>query len=226
MFPLVEISPPSWRLRAREIGCIFNPRRLSQSDMELDPTIGRDRPALVIPGFLASDVSTRPLRHALSQAGFRAHGWRRGRNYGLTSTILDDIAARVEDIAGAEPIILVGWSLGGLIAREFAKREPHRVERVVTLGSPIGGDPRRNNNSWRFYQLVAGHPVDAPPIACVVGERPPVPTVAIWSNRDGIVSGASARADGSCDRAIEIGCGHVEMTYAPEAIRAVLDALV
>lgn len=221
----MEIAPPSWRLRAREIGFILDPRRHARPTLVLDPEVGRGRPVLVIPGFLASDRSTLPLRQALSGAGFDVHGWARGRNHGLTETILEDIGDRVEEIAHGEPVALVGWSLGGLIAREFAKHAPDRVERVITLGSPIGGDPRRNNNSWRVYQLVAGHPVDAPPIDCVVGDKPGVQTIAIWSARDGIVSGASARADQSCDRSIEVGCGHIEMTFAPEAIRAVIDAL-
>ncbi|MBS0502301.1 MAG: alpha/beta fold hydrolase, partial [Proteobacteria bacterium] len=139
--------------------------------------------------------------------------------------LLDEIDARVRYISRGKPVAMVGWSLGGLIAREYAKRAPDLVDKVVTLGSPISGNPRQNNNVWRIYELVARHPVDAPPVACVLDEKPPVETIAIWSRRDGIVAGDSAAAQDCCDRAIEIGCGHIEMVFAPEAIRAVIDAL-
>lgn len=208
---------------ARELRTVVNPRRLASPAMPRARQVGRGRPVLVIPGFLASDGSTRPLRLGLAAAGFRAHGWGRGRNLGLRDDVMAAIDARIAQIGRGEPVALVGWSLGGLIAREYAKRAPAAVAQVVTLGSPICGDPRRNNNVWRVYEWVAGHPVDAPPLACTLEEKPPVETVAIWSRQDGIVAGHAAR--GASDRAVEIGCGHIEMVFAPEAIRAVIDAL-
>lgn len=186
---------------------------------------GKGRPVLVIPGFLASDASTRPLRIGLKQAGFRAHGWKRGRNFGLDADIFDVMDARVDHISRGEPVALVGWSLGGLVAREYAKVRPDRIAKVVTLGSPICGDPRRNNNVWRLYELIARHPVDAPPVSCVLDEKPPVETIALWSRRDGIVAADSARASGAADRSVELSCGHLEMVFAPEAVRAVVAAL-
>lgn len=222
--PIVDdVAPPNWGLLARELTSIVNPRRLRAPGEAFAPGVGAGRPVLVIPGFLASDTSTRPLRHGLRAAGFRAHGWNRGRNFGLTAELLNLIDARIDAIGLGAPVSLVGWSLGGLLAREYAKRAPARVERVVTLGSPIAGDMRRNNNVWRVYEWVAGHPVDAPPVECMIEEKPPVETIAIWSRQDGIVAGAAAR--GGSDRAIEIGCGHIEMVFAPEAIRAVIAAL-
>lgn len=208
---------------ARELRAAVNPRRLMAPMAGLSPRIGQGRPVLVVPGFLASDGSTRPLRLALAQAGFRTHGWKRGRMLGMRENMLDLIDARVRRISRGEPVSIVGWSLGGLIAREYAKREPGFVDKVVTLGSPICGDPRRNNNVWRVYEWIAGHPVDAPPVDCILEEKPPVETIAIWSAQDGIVAGHAAR--GSSDRAIEVGCGHIEMVFAPEAIRAVIGAL-
>jgi pimeloyl-ACP methyl ester carboxylesterase len=218
-------AAPDWSMFARELATAVDPRRFLAPRPVLDAGVGRGRPVLVIPGFLASDASTRPLRLGLRQAGFRAHGWKRGRNFGMDATIFDVIDARLDQIARGEPTALVGWSLGGLVAREYAKRAPERVSRVVTLGSPICGDPRENNNVWRLYELVARHPVDAPPIACTLDEKPPVETVALWSLRDGIVAADSACAAGCADRSVELGCGHIEMVYAPEAIRAVVSAL-
>lgn len=218
-------TAPDWGMFARELMTVVHPRRFRASAGVTVPDVGHGRPVLVIPGFLASDMSTRPLRLALGQAGFRAHGWKRGRNLGLGPDIFDEIDARVRHISRRQPVAVVGWSLGGLIAREYAKRAPDLVDKVVTLGSPISGDPRQNNNVWRIYELVARHPVDAPPVACVLDEKPPVETIAIWSRRDGIVAGESAAAPDCCDRAIEIGCGHIEMVFAPEAVRAVISAL-
>ncbi len=211
---------------AREMVAAVDPRRFAAAQAVTAADVGQDRPVLVIPGFLASDLSTRPLRQGLRQVGFRAHGWKRGRNFGLDEHIFDIIDTRVDQIARGQKVALVGWSLGGLIAREYAKRAPDRVAKVVTLGSPVCGDPRRNNNVWRLYEMVAGHPVDAPPVACTLDEKPPVETIALWSRRDGIVAADSACAAGCADRSIEIGCGHIEMVYAPEAIRAVVAALV
>lgn len=219
-------SAPEWGMFARELATAVDPRRFMAPRDTLAPKVGRGRPVLVIPGFLASDTSTRPLRLGLRQAGFRAHGWKQGRNLGLGGDIFDIIDARVRHIARGEPVALVGWSLGGLIAREYAKQAPDRIGSVVTLGSPITGDPRENNNVWRLYEWVAGHPVDAPPVECKLAEKPPVDTVAIWSRRDGIVSADSARGHGCADRSVEVGCGHMEMVFAPEAIRAVVRALI
>ncbi|HEV2569051.1 alpha/beta hydrolase [Sphingomonas sp.] len=216
---------PSWGAFALELVSAVSPRRLMAPELHSPADIGRGRPVLVVPGFLASDASTRPLRLGLRQAGFRHHGWRQGRNFGLGADIFDIIDARVRHISRGEPVSLVGWSLGGLIAREYAKHAPERIAKVVTLGSPICGDPRRNNNVWRLYEAVAGHPVDAPPVACVIDEKPPAETIAIWSRRDGIVAAHSACASGCADLSLEVGCGHMEMVFAPEAIRAAIRAL-
>jgi alpha-beta hydrolase superfamily lysophospholipase len=210
---------------ARELATAVNPRRFMSPRHEPASIAGDGQPVLVIPGFLASDVSTRTLRLGLRQAGYRAHGWKRGRNFGMDASIFEIIDARIDQIARGQQVALVGWSLGGLVAREYAKRAPDRISKVVTLGSPICGDLRRNNNVWRLYELVAGHKVDAPPVACTLDEKPPVETIALWSRRDGIVAADSACATGSSDRSVELGCGHMEMVFAPEAIRAIVGAL-
>jgi pimeloyl-ACP methyl ester carboxylesterase len=121
-------------------------------------------PLMVIPGFFASDRSTLGLQRALARAGYRVTGWGMGLNRGAHAGILDDIIGRLEHFARGEPAILVGWSLGGVFAREVAKLRPDLVSRVFTMGSPFSGDPRANN-AWRLYEKVAGHPVDRPPIA-------------------------------------------------------------
>lgn len=225
----LDINPPSLSLLLREARLLVDWKRfLGGAEVEATPSIGRGRRVLVLPGFLATDLSTRKLRLALRQAGFRVHGWKQGPNLGIKADILDRVQARVDQISrrADEPVILIGWSLGGLIAREYAKFAPERVAKVVTLGAPFSGDPR-GNNVWRLYEMIARHKVDAPPLDCALAEKPPVDTVAIWSRQDGIVAPACACGQaGESDRRVEIGCGHVEMMSAPEAIRAVLRALV
>jgi len=188
---------------------------------------GDGAPVVVIPGFLASDRATARLRRALGRAGYRAFGWGQGLNLGATAARLDQLTAHVEAIArrAARPVALVGWSLGGLYARETAKRVPEQVARVVTMGSPFSGDPRANH-AWRLYEWINRHPVDRLPIACDLGEKPPVPTIALWSRGDGVVAPACARGlPHEADRAVEVGCSHIGFTSADEAIAAVLDAL-
>lgn len=189
---------------------------------------GDGGPVLVVPGFLASDRATAGLRRALDLAGYSAHGWAQGFNRGATARRLDVLTGRVEALGkrAGRPVALVGWSLGGLYAREVAKRIPDRVSRVVTLGTPFSGDPRANRG-WRLYEWLNGHPVDRPPIAGDLAAKPPVRTIALWSRGDGVVPPACARGlPHESDRAMEVRCGHIGFTFEAEAIAAVLEALI
>lgn len=164
---------------------------------------------MVIPGFVANDRTTLGLQRALAGAGYRVIGWGMGLNTGVKPDTRERIAERIEAFGGGGKVILVGWSLGGVFAREIAKLRPELVEKVITLGSPFSGDMRANN-VWRLYEWVAGHPVDDPPIDTDLAEKPPVPTLALWSRRDGIVSVRSARGlEGESDRQVECRCSHM-----------------
>ncbi len=188
---------------------------------------GQDHPVVLLPGFMVSDERMALLKRTLRQAGYAAHGWGMGRNLGVTADMLERLDARISELARrhGQPVTLIGWSLGGLIAREYAKVQPRKVARVITLGSPFSGSIRANN-AWRLYQWVAGHAVDAPPIEARLAEKPPVPTYALWSRRDGVVAPASARGvDGERDAAIEVDCLHMGFACAPEATKAILDLL-
>jgi pimeloyl-ACP methyl ester carboxylesterase len=183
---------------------------------------------MVIPGFLASDRGTLGLQRALGEAGFHTTGAGIGFNLAVKADTLDRIAARLEAFAQGRKAVLVGWSLGGIYAREVAKLRPDLVARVVTLGTPFSGDPRANN-AWRFYELVAGHKVDDPPIRANIPEKPPVPTIALWSRKDGVIAPASARGrESERDEAVEVDCGHmgfaVDSRAWPAIIAAVRDA--
>jgi pimeloyl-ACP methyl ester carboxylesterase len=160
------------------------------------------------------------LRRALAGAGWRTFPWDLGLNKGAHSDTLRHLRQRLEVIHDGRPVLVVGWSLGGIYARELAREVPEMVRAVVTLGSPFSGDPHMNN-IWRLYEWIAGHPVDAPPVLHQA-EKPPVPTLAIWSERDGIVAKRAARGlDGERDKQVEIGCGHMAFGISRRATQRV-----
>jgi pimeloyl-ACP methyl ester carboxylesterase len=180
---------------------------------------------MVLPGFLATDRTTLGLQRALAAAGYRVTGWEMGLNDGVKPDTLDRLAARVERFGGGDKVMLVGWSLGGIYARELAKRRPDLVSRVATLGTPFSGNPR-HNNAWRLYELVAGHPVDSPPIPADPRVKPPVPTLAIWSRRDGVIAPACARGtEAESDRQVELDCGHMAFGVSSAAYRKIIAAI-
>lgn len=188
---------------------------------------GDGRHVLLIPGLLASEQRMEMLRRILQAAGFEAHDWGMGRNLGPRADTLQQIDRRVDKIRGqtGKPVTLVGWSLGGLFAREYAKIAPEKIGGVITMGTPFSGDPRANH-AWRLYQLVAGHAVDCPPFACSREVKPLVPTIALWSRRDGVILPECARGrPGERDRAIEVDCTHMGFAVSPEGILAVGKAL-
>jgi pimeloyl-ACP methyl ester carboxylesterase len=182
--------PPTGLKRYAEIG--WNLARLRHGFGSRGPLGPEDGdPVLVIPGFLTTDRTTAALRKALAEAGWRVHGWDLGWNTGVKENSLDLLEARLARIEATQPVLLVGWSLGGLFARELARRCPDKARAVVTLGSPFSGDLHQNN-VWKLYELVAGHKVDQSPIPRIV-EKPPVPTLAIWSRQDGLIAPRAAR---------------------------------
>lgn len=180
---------------------------------------------MVIPGFLATDRTTLGLQRAFARAGYRTTGWGLGHNRGARADTLERIAAQVGRHGRGRPVTLVGWSLGGIFAREVAKLRPELVAKVVTLGAPFSGDPHANN-AWRLYELVAGHKVDAPPIEARLTDKPPVPTLALWSRRDGVVAPACARGgQGESDLQIELDCSHMGFGVSSRAYPQIVEAI-
>jgi hypothetical protein len=179
------------------------------------------QPVLVIPGFLCGDQTTFSLRRELARAGFRVHGWKQGWNLGARPDTIDKLKRRIEGLGHDRPIVVVGWSLGGLFGREFARYHPAAVKAVITLGSPFSGDPRQNN-VWKLYERVAGHSVDEPPVPRIT-EKPPVPHLAIWSRRDGLIAPRSARGlEHERDKEVELACHHMAFGISPAAARDVV----
>jgi pimeloyl-ACP methyl ester carboxylesterase len=210
-------APPARLTHWREI--LYNAGRLIGTFRSRGPRGPLDGPpVLVIPGFMGSDQTTFALRRELAVAGFRVHGWKLGWNLGARADSLDRLDRRITELGHREPIVLVGWSLGGIFAREYARSRPDKVRAVVTLGSPFSGDPRQNN-VWRLYEFVAGHPVDNPPLPRIT-EKPPVPHLAFWSRKDGLIAPRAARGlDHERDKEVELDCPHIGFAVSPSATR-------
>ncbi|HMI41241.1 MAG TPA: alpha/beta fold hydrolase [Sphingomicrobium sp.] len=176
---------------------------------------------MVIPGFIANDRTTMELRRALAAGGWRTYPWGLGWNKGAKPDTIERLIAQLAAIDDRRPVLLVGWSLGGVYAREVARAVPERVRAVVTLGSPFSGDPHANN-VWRLYEWIAKHKVDDPPIPHN-STKPPVPTLAIWSRKDGIVAVAAARGlEGESDVDVEFHCGHMAFGVSRRVARHVV----
>jgi pimeloyl-ACP methyl ester carboxylesterase len=122
---------------------------------------GDGHPVLVFPGLGAHDFTTLPLRQFLEDRGYVPYPWKQGFNFGPRAGVLQGCRDQVEAIyqRHQEPISLIGWSLGGVYARELAKEFPDRTRCVITLGTPFTGHPRATN-AWRFYELMSGHSVE------------------------------------------------------------------
>ena len=202
-----DTRPPSNLARAREVLELIP--RAYRGLGHLGPRGPVDGPkCLVVPGFIATDRTSMELRRAFAAGGWHTFGWGMGLNRGARADTVHRLGERLEEVAGNGQVLLVGWSLGGVFARELAREHASRVTAVVTLGSPFSGDPRWNN-VWKLYERVAGHAVDAPPIARVEA-KPPVPSLALWSRRDGIVAPRAAFGlEGERDEAVEVGCTHM-----------------
>jgi pimeloyl-ACP methyl ester carboxylesterase len=202
--------------------------RASLPLLRLAPS-GDGHPVLVLPGLVASDISTRPLRGFLRDKGYAAHGWKLGRNNGYFHGLEQRILDRIHDLRGryGAKISLIGWSLGGIFARQIAKRVPGDIRTVITLGSPFSGNPRATH-AWRLYEFTSGYRVDDERVAFAraLADPPPVPTTAIYSRSDGIcawqccVEKRTARTE-----SIEVQGSHCGLGHNPAAVYAIADRL-
>lgn len=185
------------------------------------------RRVMLLPGFGTHPFRMRYMAQQLEKAGHTAKRWGLGFNFGPTQENFEFLGQRLLDIhsRSGEKVVLVGWSLGGVFARELAKRHPEAVAKVITMGSPFSGD-RHANNVWRIYEMITGHSVEEPPVVGDLSEKPPVETVALWSPRDGIVHPrAACGKPGERDRAVALRCSHLGFADSHECIRAVLREL-
>jgi pimeloyl-ACP methyl ester carboxylesterase len=188
---------------------------------------GDGHPVLVFPGLTASDLSTRPLRRFLTGRGYASYGWALGRNLGPRDGVFDACRERLRKIRSRHrrKVSLIGWSLGGIYARELAKEFPDDVRLVVTLGTPFSHGPR-TSDAWRTYEESTGHRIGAPDILSSLSAPPPVPTTSIYSRTDAIVPWRYSveRVDASHEN-IEIEASHLGLGFNALAWCAIADRL-
>jgi pimeloyl-ACP methyl ester carboxylesterase len=188
---------------------------------------GDGHPVVVFPGLGATDLSTAPLRSFLTARGYVVYPWEQGFNFGPREGVLAACRARVQAVTErhGRAASLVGWSLGGIYARELAKELADRVRCVITLGTPFTGHPKATN-AWRFYQLVSGHRELDPVLVEQIRQAPSCPTTSIFSKTDGIVAWpCSLNDDAPHTENIEVQASHVGMGMNPLALYAVADRL-
>ena len=217
-----DLAPSAWS-RFREVAWHM-PRMLSGLG-PLGPRGPEDGPpVLVIPGFFGTDRTTMDLRRALARAGWRAHPWLLGINSGAKKNTLNLLCKRLAELEDRRKVLVVGWSLGGMFARQLAHKCPDKVRAVITLASPFSGDLKTNTNVREIYERVAGHDVNKPPFP-VNNDKPPVPTLALWGRRDGIVAPSAARGLATeVDKAVEIDTNHMGFAvYRPALSRVVAE---
>ena len=188
---------------------------------------GDGHPVLVIPGLGASDLSTLLLRQYLSRQGLTAYAWQLGTNLGPQGGKLQALRQRIVDLDArhGRTVSLIGWSLGGIYARELAKMQPHHVRSVITLGTGFSGNLNATNAS-RFYEFVSGERLGSTPFHRQLGVNPEVPTTSIWSRTDGVVAWqCSVLEEGPQAENIEVRASHIGMGANPSVLLAIADRL-
>lgn len=209
-----------------EADVLLEPLRRPRRKLAIEPAVNR-QVVMILPGFGTRPARMRYLARQLEEAGHITKRWGQGRNWGADEDRFDQLEARLLELHArhGRKVVLIGWSLGGLFAREMAKRQPHAVAKVISMGSPFSGSPRANN-VWRAYQFITGHSVDAPPVAADLAAKPPVETVALWSPNDGVIAPrCAAGRTAERDRAIAVRCTHMDFTYHPQVVTTLLAEL-
>ena len=197
---------------------------------------GDGHAVIVYPGFMGSDLSTRPMRRLLRWLGHDVHGWQQGRNLGPQPEVLDKALARVRELAAqtGRPISLVGWSLGGLYARELAKLAPESVRQVVSLGTPFdvpaqadgGANPGGATNARHLFEFVNRGKPRLRTSREALREAPPMPTTSIYSRSDGVVAWqCSVQRAGPMSESIVVPASHMGLGFNPLALYALADRL-
>jgi pimeloyl-ACP methyl ester carboxylesterase len=188
---------------------------------------GDGHPVLVLPGLTASDRSTQPLRAFLRSQGYYVHGWKLGPNHGPRPGVEAKMQERLAELAErhGRKVSLVGWSLGGVFAREMARRAPDQVRALISLGSPFAGAPKASN-AWQLYERVSGRRVDDWPQRAHMRTAPPVPSTAIYSRSDGIVAWQGClEREGPHAENIEVEGSHCGLGHNPAVLYAIADRL-
>jgi pimeloyl-ACP methyl ester carboxylesterase len=233
--PLQDIPPPNFALMALELRAFWEfgavlptwpgLQRAPKSDAQ-----GDGNSVIVFPGLSAGDLSTVPLRKYLDSLGYVTQGWDQGLNLGPRPGVLEAARQQITDTfnQSGRKVSLIGWSLGGVYARELAKMMPEMVHCVITLGTPFAGSPK-STNAWRVYEFASGRKTEIESSNFDLPTAPTVPTTSIYSKTDGVVAWQGS-IQAPCNinphtENIEVFASHVGMGLNPSAWWAVADRL-
>jgi pimeloyl-ACP methyl ester carboxylesterase len=191
---------------------------------------GDGHPVLVLPGFLADDRSTVVLRHHLRRLGHTSHSWRLGRNIGPTKAVVNGLEHRLDELAQryGQPSSIVGWSLGGIYARELARRRPDLVRTVITLGSPFRSAHADHTLTGLAYERYRPwHLPEFRSPAYVPRDDPlSMPSTAIYTRSDGVVAWRTCvQRVGPTSENIEVFGSHCGLGHNPAVLYAIGDRL-
>ena len=220
--------PPASRALNETLSWIEFPRLMLRSPELLSMPRGTGRRTLVFPGFGAGNGSTLVLRRYLTYLGHDVAGWELGVNSGDVLTTLRELVDHVRSQAqrSGAPVALVGWSLGGYLAREVAREAPDCVNRVITLGSPVIGGPKYTQVASMF--AARGEDLDLIERLVAERERVPlsVPVTAIYSKFDGVVAWeACIDAHSPHVEHVEVRTTHIGLGFSPDVYRLVAQRL-
>jgi pimeloyl-ACP methyl ester carboxylesterase len=193
---------------------------------------GDGHPVLVLPGFVTTDASTTILRRYLELLGYAPYAWELGRNLGPKAIgrqgekLVDRLDAIFAETG--RKVSIIGWSLGGVMARQVARRRPDKMRQVISLGSPFTGDPRATN-VLRAYEGLTGQRLDDADTQAQLKEsqlKPPVPSTAIYTKADGIVAWQNCcePEDASTDN-IQVYGSHCGLGVNASVLYAIADRL-
>ncbi len=190
---------------------------------------GDGHPVLTLPGFLASDLSMAPMRRYLKELGYDTYAWNLGRNFGGVASkraALRELLTKIHETTGRK-VSIVGWSLGGVYARDLAVQLPHMVRSIITLGSPFANDIRATN-ATKLYEALSGEGIDdVPEVRQAIAGDMPVPATSIYSRTDGIVNWHTSllRPSATAEN-IEVHlASHIGIGVNPAALWAVANRL-
>ncbi len=189
---------------------------------------GDGHPVMVLPGFLASSFSTRPMRGLLKDLGYEPYDWGLGRNLKFNDRREAEMLAMLKRVylRHGRKVSLVGWSLGGVFARELAKTRPEFVRSVITLGSPLSG-PDSASSAKRLFERINGKPTEEMKKRLeTLSQNATVPTTSIYTKTDGIVDWrGSVQSESAITENIEIPASHLGIGVNPLAMYVIADRL-
>jgi len=228
-----KVTRPSFFWLATEIGRAITELGISTPYRKLLPRQyeGDGHPVLVLPGFMATDRSTKILRNFIDKMGYITYGWDLGRNTAKVSNLYA-VVDKLEEIASkhGQEVSIIGWSLGGVYARQIAKEQPDLVRQIITLGSPFLGIAEPNNATW-LYNLISNgkRVVDLDPELLNDLPKPaPVPTTAIYTKEDGVVPWEMCMEECETDihQNIQVRGSHLGLGVNASVYRIIADRLL